>query len=87
MVVTVTAAYALVDAVLAVPEPIVRRNKARDGDQWEVVEDLGGPLSNDSLRVVSLHVDQASADDYAGIYLRERRARALIAALVAVRDG
>lgn len=79
-----TAAYAVVDAVLAVPEPIVRRNKARDVYQWEVVEDLGGPISDDSLRVVGLHADEGSAEAHAEAYLRARRASALVAALAAL---
>jgi len=63
-------------------EWIVRRNKMRDRNQWEVVHDWGGDvISEDTMRVVARHGTERAAERKAERLEDSARGAAVLAAL------
>jgi hypothetical protein len=58
-----------------------RRNKMRDGDQWEVYVnlDVNWPISDDTVKVLSVHAHQDEAESRAESLENDARAKAVLA--------
>lgn len=58
----------------------VRRNKAHtDGRQWEVYVDWGGPISDETVKVLARCANEQAAEDHADGLDDDARGKAVLA--------